>query len=35
MTIVESSRRLVDIGYEENTITNCISRNPEMYLNGR
>jgi N-acetylglucosamine-6-phosphate deacetylase len=35
MTVVESSRRLVDMGYEENIITNCISRNPGMYLNGR
>jgi N-acetylglucosamine-6-phosphate deacetylase len=35
MTVVESARRLIDIGYEENVIVNCISRNPEMYLNGK
>ncbi len=35
MTVVESSRRLVDMGYDENTIKNCISKNPEIYLNGR
>jgi N-acetylglucosamine-6-phosphate deacetylase len=35
MTIVESARRLIDMGYEENIITNCISRNPGMYLNMR
>jgi N-acetylglucosamine-6-phosphate deacetylase len=34
-TIVESTGRLVDMGYEENSISNCISGNPEMYLNGR
>ncbi|MCX5811951.1 MAG: hypothetical protein NT178_05320 [Proteobacteria bacterium] len=34
-TIIESARRLVDMSYEENIISNCISRNPEMYLNGR
>jgi len=34
-TIVESVRKLIDVGYEENIIANCISRNPEMYLNGR
>jgi N-acetylglucosamine-6-phosphate deacetylase len=35
MTIVESAGRLVDMGYEENIITNCILGNPEMYLNER
>ncbi|MCX5804814.1 MAG: amidohydrolase family protein [Proteobacteria bacterium] len=35
MTVVESARRLIDMGYEENIITNCISGNPEAYLSGR
>jgi N-acetylglucosamine-6-phosphate deacetylase len=34
-TVVESAKRLVDMGYEENIIINCISRNPCIYLNER
>jgi N-acetylglucosamine-6-phosphate deacetylase len=35
MTVVESARRLVDLGYEENIVINCISKNPGMYLRVR
>jgi N-acetylglucosamine-6-phosphate deacetylase len=34
-TVVESARRLVNMGYEKNIIINCISRNPGIYINGR
>jgi len=33
MTIVESSKRLIEIGFDENIIMKCITENPEKYLN--
>ena len=33
MTIAESSKRLIEIGFDENIIMKCISGNPERYLN--
>jgi N-acetylglucosamine-6-phosphate deacetylase len=32
MTIVESSRRLIQMGFDEKVITNCITKNPRRYL---
>lgn len=32
MTIAESSKRLIEIGFDENIIMKCISKNPEKYL---
>src|SRR4030042_3791358 len=32
MTIVESSRRLLQMGFDEKVITNCITKNPRRYL---
>jgi N-acetylglucosamine-6-phosphate deacetylase len=34
MTITESAKRLLDLGYDEETILKCISKNPEKYLSG-
>ncbi len=33
MTTAESSKRLIEIGFDENIIMKCISGNPERYLN--
>ena len=35
MTIAESSKRLVQIGFDDDLITGCITRNPERYLAGK
>jgi len=35
MTVTESSRRLVEMGFDREIITGCITRNPERYLKGR
>jgi len=35
MTITESSKRLIEMGFHEGTITRCITKNPERYLFGR
>lgn len=35
MTIAESSRRLVQMGFDDDLITGCITRNPERYLSGK
>ncbi|MBU2578357.1 hypothetical protein KKA69_06060, partial [Patescibacteria group bacterium] len=32
MTITESSKRLIEMGFHEGTITRCITKNPERYL---
>lgn len=32
MTIVESAKRLINMGYNEDIITDCITRNPALYL---
>jgi len=32
MTITESSKRLIKMGYDEDDIMACITRNPERYL---
>jgi N-acetylglucosamine-6-phosphate deacetylase len=32
MTIVESSKRLVQVGFDEGIIMNCITKNPAKYL---
>jgi hypothetical protein len=32
MTITESSKRLIEIGYNKKSIMRCITKNPEMYL---
>jgi N-acetylglucosamine-6-phosphate deacetylase len=32
MTIAESSKRLIEIGFDENIIMKCITENPEKYL---
>ncbi len=32
MTIVESSKRLIQIGFDEYIIMGCITKNPERYL---
>jgi N-acetylglucosamine-6-phosphate deacetylase len=32
MTIAESSHRLVQLGYDEGTVMNCITKNPAEYL---
>jgi N-acetylglucosamine-6-phosphate deacetylase len=34
MTITESAKRILDMGYDEETVLNCISKNPEQYLSG-
>jgi N-acetylglucosamine-6-phosphate deacetylase len=34
MTIIESSRRLVAMGYDNDVIQRCITTNPERYLSG-
>lgn len=34
MTITESAKRLVGIGYDESTIMRCVTENPERYLSG-
>ncbi len=34
MTITESAKRLVCIGYDESTIMRCVTENPERYLSG-
>jgi N-acetylglucosamine-6-phosphate deacetylase len=35
MTIVESSMRLIEIGFDEGIIMKCITENPERYLKNR
>jgi len=35
MTVTESSRRLVEMGFDRDIIAGCITRNPERYLTGR
>jgi hypothetical protein len=32
MTIVESAERLVNVGFDEGIIMNCITKNPAKYL---
>jgi N-acetylglucosamine-6-phosphate deacetylase len=32
MTVAESSKRLIEIGFDENVIMRCITKNPERYL---
>jgi len=32
MTVVEASRRLIAMGFDEDTVRDCISRNPEMCI---
>ena len=32
MTVIESSRRLVDLGFDESTVTKAITLNPRQYL---
>ncbi|HOE16288.1 MAG TPA: amidohydrolase family protein [Syntrophorhabdaceae bacterium] len=32
MTVAESARRLINMGFNEKTVMNCISRNPAVYL---
>jgi N-acetylglucosamine-6-phosphate deacetylase len=34
MTITESSRRLMQLGYDEGDIMNCVTNNPAEYLQG-
>ena len=34
LTITESAERLLEMGYDEETVLNCISKNPEKYLSG-
>jgi N-acetylglucosamine-6-phosphate deacetylase len=34
LTVTESSKRLLEMGYDEETVLNCISNNPEKYLSG-
>jgi N-acetylglucosamine-6-phosphate deacetylase len=34
LTIAESAKRLLDMGYDEEIVLNCISRNPGKYLAG-
>jgi N-acetylglucosamine-6-phosphate deacetylase len=34
LTITESAERLLALGYDEETVLNCISKNPERYLSG-
>jgi N-acetylglucosamine-6-phosphate deacetylase len=35
MTVTESAKRLIAMGYDKNIIMKCISENPERYLSGR
>ncbi len=35
MTVAESAQRLIQTGYDEGVIMNCISVNPESYLMGK
>lgn len=35
MTVTESSKRLVEMGFDDDLITGCITRNPERYLAGK
>jgi len=35
MTIVESSKRLIQMGFDEGVVRGCISTNPERYLSGQ
>jgi N-acetylglucosamine-6-phosphate deacetylase len=32
MSVAESAKRLLDMGFDEETVMNCISKNPEKYL---
>jgi N-acetylglucosamine-6-phosphate deacetylase len=32
LTITETSRRLIEMGFDKHAIENCISKNPERYL---
>lgn len=34
MTIIESSRRLIEMGFNKGVIMGCITKNPERYLSG-
>jgi len=34
MTVAESSQRLLQLGYDEGAILDCITKNPERYLQG-
>ena len=34
MTIVESSKRLIEMGFDESVIMRCVTENPERYLSG-
>ncbi|OHE56023.1 MAG: hypothetical protein A2Z47_00625, partial [Thermodesulfovibrio sp. RBG_19FT_COMBO_42_12] len=34
MTITESSRKLIEMGFNEDVIMGCITKNPERYLSG-
>jgi len=35
MTVAESAQRLIQTGYDEGVIMNCITANPERYLTGK
>lgn len=35
LTITESSRRLIEMGFDERIIENCITKNPERYLSNK
>jgi N-acetylglucosamine-6-phosphate deacetylase len=35
MTVAESAQRLIQTGYDEGVIMNCITANPERYLMGK
>jgi N-acetylglucosamine-6-phosphate deacetylase len=35
LTVTESSKRLVEMGFDRDIIMGCITRNPERYLKGR
>jgi len=35
LTITESSRRLIEMGFDKHVIENCITKNPERYLSNK
>ncbi|OGW40715.1 MAG: hypothetical protein A2Y97_07670 [Nitrospirae bacterium RBG_13_39_12] len=35
MPVTESSKRLIEMGYDKNTVLNCITKNPVRYLSGK
>jgi N-acetylglucosamine-6-phosphate deacetylase len=35
LTVTESSRRLIEMGFDEHVIGNCITENPERYLSNK